>query len=66
MKKFNEEMLPILGISWHHFPTFKEAEEFAKWAERVTRNRRHPCECDIEECEDRPASERFEVKVKNW
>ena len=66
IRHFSREMLPQLGVRWHWFATLKEAEAFAKWAERVTRNSQRPCEADINERDERPANERFEVRVRNW
>jgi len=66
VRHFSRDMLPMLGTNWHRFPTMDEAKAFAKWAERVTRNSQRPCSTYIEECNDNPANERFEVRVSNW
>ena len=64
--KFNETMLPSLGVMWHWFPTLAQAQAFANWAERETRHRQYPCEAFVKVCDDHPEHERFEVKVRNW
>ena len=63
---FTHDMLPQLGVRWHWFPTLKDAEAFEKWVKRETKYWCHPCEVLISEVDDRPAHERFEVRVKNW
>lgn len=64
--KFDENMLPSLGVMWHWFSTEAEALAFADWAEHVTRHSQYPCEALVTICDDRPEHEQFEVKVRNW
>ena len=63
---FNRDMLPCVGVIWHYFPTMKEAQSFAKWAESETENDQFPCEAFVMRDDDRPDDERWEVKVRNW
>lgn len=63
---FTRDMLPTLGVMWHWFPTLEEATAFEKWVKHETRRWGHPCEVFIREVTDRPAHERYEVRVKNW
>ena len=64
--EFTDRMLPILGITWNRFDTESEAKAFAKWAERVTKNARHPCESFIiSDCAGENDNQ-WEVKVRNW
>ena len=66
MKTYNHNMLPSLGVSWHHFPTAKSALHFANWAESETRNWENPCEAFVEyDCLQAP-DEQYVVKVRNW
>ena len=58
--------LPLLGVSWVRFATRRDADHFAAWAERETRNDEYPCETDVREDLEADPSNRFEVKVSNW
>jgi len=64
--QFNRNMLPLLGVTWHRFPTHAQARAFASWAERETRRDEYPCESFILRQDDADPSERWEVKVRNW
>lgn len=64
--QFSRDDLPCLGVTWRYFATQQEALRFARWAERVTARNEYPCEAFVTVCDDRPADERFEVKVRNW
>ena len=66
MNTFSERDLPILGVTWHRFPTKKEATAFANWAESFTKHDQYPCDAFITIDDDAPADERFEVRVTNW
>lgn len=63
---FDRNMLPLLGVSWNYFPTLREAERFAEWAECQTCRDQYPCETDIEFEDYRPVGEQYVVKVSNW
>ena len=63
---FDRRDLPILGVKWNWFPNLRDAKRFAAWAERETKNDRHPCDAYISERDDLPPDERYEVKVRNW
>lgn len=62
---FSRNMLPTLGVMWHQFTTFREAQKFARWAERETANDEYPCETEINRMDDLEVPV-WEVKVKNW
>lgn len=61
MSEFNRDMLPCLGVMWHYFDSFENAQAFAQWAENVTSNDEYPCEAFVTVDDDV-----FEVKVRNW
>ncbi len=63
---FNRSMLPILGVKWVCFPSLREAQKFAAWAERETKHDRHPCDAYVYTRDDLPPDERYEVKIRNW
>jgi ferredoxin-NADP reductase len=63
---FNRNMLPLLGVNYHYFNNEKDALAFADWAERETRRSPRPCTATVIVEDDRPADERYGVKVSNW
>jgi len=66
MKQFDRSMLPILGVRWERFSTEREAQRFARWAERETRRDYYPCEAFVTRDDDASPEDRWEVKVRNW
>ena len=58
--------LPIHGVRWTWFATLREAERFARWAERTTSRDEYPCDAFISDRADMPVEQRYEVKVRNW
>jgi hypothetical protein len=63
---YSSRMLPILGVVWHQFPTQREAQRFADWAEWYTRRHEHPCKAFVAHRTELPEGSQWEVKVKNW
>lgn len=63
---YTRESLPILGIRWTYFATWRDAHRFAQWAIRFTKRDEHPCDAFITEDKDNPPNQRFVVKVVNW
>ncbi len=64
--QFDRNMLPLLGVTWRHFSTEREAMAFARWAENETARDEYPCEAFVTIETDMPADERYCVKVRNW
>ena len=64
--QFDRNMLPALGVIWRGFANELEAKRFARWAENETRHDQWPCEAYVWREDDRPADERWQVKVVNW
>lgn len=66
MRQFNRNLLPTLGFSRIYFRGQRQAEQFARWAERITKHNEHPCTASVERRPERPVHERFVVFISNW
>jgi hypothetical protein len=64
--QFDRNMLPCLGVTWNYFPTRREAEAFARWAETETRREANPCEAFVTFESDQCDGQQWVVKTRNW